>query len=115
MFIKMQMSTFQRIRFYLSILSQVIGLAWLLLAMYFIGMYYYEVENPLRHEYLMGMWLGFTYAAGFSMGSALLAVTIKKYLSKRTFRQLSISALISGSAFLAVYFGSIAYDLASRT
>jgi uncharacterized transporter YbjL len=109
------MSVFQRLRFSLSVLSQVIALAWLILAMYFIGKYYMEFDNPLRHEYLMGMWLGFVYAVGFSIGSALLAVTVKANIPMLSFRLLSFPALISGIAFLAVYFWSIAHDLASRT
>jgi hypothetical protein len=111
----MIMSHFQRIRFSLSVLAQVIALAWLLLSGYFIAMYYTDIENDLRHEYLMGMWIGFLYAAGFSLGSALMAVTVKNNISKLAFRLLSIPALVVGTAFLAVYFGSIAYDLASRT
>ena len=109
------MSAFQRIRFSVSVLAQVIALAWLLLSAYFIAMYYMDIENHLRHEYLMGMWIGFLYATGFSLGSALLAVTVKNNISKLAFRLLSIPALVVGAAFLAVYFGSIAYDLSSRT
>lgn len=111
----MDMSIFQRIRFSLSVIAQVIALAWMLLALYFIGKYYLELENPLRHEYLMGMWLGFLYAVGFSIGSAVFAVTVKHNISRLSFRLLSVPALVSGTVFLAIYFWSIAYDLASRT
>ena len=109
------MNAFQRILFLLSVIAQVIGLAWLLIAVYFIGMYYIDTENQLRHEYLIGMWLGFLYATAFSIVGALLAVTVKNKISKRAFRLLGIPALIIGSAFLVVYLGSIAYDMASRT
>lgn len=111
----MNMSVFQRLRFSLSVIAQVIALAWLLLAMYFIVKYYMELENPYRHEYLMGMWLGFLYAVGFSIGGSLLAVTVKNNISKLSFRLLSVPALISGIVFLVVCFWSIAYDLAPRT
>lgn len=39
---------FQRIRFSLSALAEVIALAWLILAMRFIGKYYRELDNPWR-------------------------------------------------------------------
>ncbi len=85
------------------------------MAAYFLAMYYVDTENNLRHEYLIGVSLGFLYATGFTIGSAVLAVSVKKHLSKIVFRILSMPALIIGSAFLIIYLGSIAYDLATRT
>ncbi len=111
----MQISVFQRIRLLLAVLAQIIALGWLIIAMYFTGRYYIETGNPLRHELIIGIWLGFLYAVGFSIGSTLLAATVKGNISKIAFRLLSVPALIMGSTFLVVYFVSIAYDLASRT
>ncbi|MEW8023695.1 MAG: hypothetical protein AB2803_08315 [Candidatus Thiodiazotropha sp.] len=109
------MSAFERIRLALSVLAQVIAAAWLIMGAYFLVMYYTDTENHLRHEYLMGVSLSFLYAASFSIGSALFAVSVKKVISKKTFRLLSVPALIVGLAFLVTYLGSVAYDLASRT
>jgi len=62
----------------------------------------------------MGMSLGFLYATSFSIGSALLAATVKANISKLYFRLLSVPGLVSGTVFMSVYFLSIAYDLVSR-
>ncbi len=109
------MSAFERIRLSLSVLAQVIAAGWLVLGAYYFVMYYTDTENHLRHEYLIGVSLGFLYATSFSIGSALLAVSVKRVISKRTFRLLSVPALVVGLAFLLTYFGSVAYDLVSRT
>lgn len=109
------MSIFQKARFSFAVISQGIGAIFLVMAAYYTVMYFTDTENHLRHEYLMGTWLGLLYATGFSLSSALLAVSVKNEISKPAFQALSIPALVLGLGFLVIYLGSLAYDLVSRT
>lgn len=109
------MSIWQRLRYILAIIAQVVSMLWLLMAVYFIVKYYIDVENDLRHEYWFAVWLGIIYSTGFSLGSALLASTVKAAVPKMAFRLLTFPALIIGLSLLVLFFGSVAYELASRT
>jgi len=109
------MSVGQNIRYILAIIFQVIASLYLLLAIIFSVSYYIDSENTLRHEYMIGVWTGLLMATGFSLGSALIASTLKKVISKRAFQLLTFPALLIGGSFLMLYFGSIAYDLSTRS
>ena len=109
------MSIFHKVQFSFAVIAQGIGAIFLVMAAYYTAIYLTDTENHLRHEYLMGTWLGLLYATGFSLGSAVLAVSVKNEISKPAFRVLSIPALVLGLGFLVIYLGSLAYDLASRT
>lgn len=109
------MSVWQIIRYMLAIAAQSVGALYLALAVWFAASYYVDSENHLRHEYMIGVWVGLMQSAGFSLGSALLASTLKGAITKRAFRVLTAPALVIGTGFLILYFGSLAYDLASRT
>ena len=109
------MNGFQKIRFMLSVVVQLISALWLLLAGYYVAMFFLDNKNPLKHEYLIGMWLGILYATGFTLGSAILASSLKKHLSKTVFRALTMPALIIGSGFFVLNLYSIVCDLATRT
>ena len=109
------MSIWQITRYSLAIFLQVTGALFLVMAIYFTACYYIDVESNLRHECIFGALIGLMYATGFSIGSALLASTVKSTLSKREFKALTIPALILGIVFLLIYFGDLAYDLISST
>ncbi|MBL6986498.1 MAG: hypothetical protein ISR72_05550 [Methylobacter sp.] len=109
------MTIWQKSRYILAIIAQGIGLMWLMIAVYFVATFYVETENPLRHEYWFGVWIGVIYSTGFSLTSALLAATVKASIPKMAFRLLTVPALIIGLSLLALYLGSMVYELADKT
>lgn len=109
------MAIFTKLRLSLSVMAQIISVICLLIGAYYTFMYFVDTENHLRHEYLMGTWLGLMQAAGFSIGSALLALTVKNEISNISFQILTMPGLILGIFFLLLYLWSFAYDFATRT
>jgi hypothetical protein len=109
------MTIWQIIRYTFAIIAQAVATLYLSLSVYFLAGYYIDTDNHLRHEYLIGVWVGLLQATGFSLGSALLASSVKTAISRRTFRILTVPALIIGIVFLTLYFGSLVYDLSTRT
>ena len=110
-----KMGFWKKLRYVAAIIAQIVSGLFLIMSGVFLANYYMDFENHLRHEYMIGVWVGIMYAVGFSIGSALLASTVKQEISKISFKVLTIPALVIGLGFLLLYFVTIAYDVASRT
>ncbi len=96
-------------------LSEGIGLLFLMLSVYLFIKYYTDIDGNLRHEAAFGGSLSLLYAAGFAVFGAALAASLKRHLSSKLFKLLTIPALVVFMSFLALYLGSIVYGLVVRT
>ena len=109
------MTLWERTRFITAIVAQAIAVVFISGSVYFFVQYYADIGNPLRHEYIVGVSLTLLYALGFTLASALVSTTLKKVISRWQFRILAWPALALGIGFLSFYFGSIVFDLTTRT
>ncbi len=109
------MSIWQKITLSLSMLSEGISLLFIMLSAYFFIKYHTDIDGHLSHEAAFGGTLSLLYAAGFAVCGAALAASLRRHLSRKLFKLLTIPALVVFLSFLALYLGSILYGLVART
>lgn len=97
-----------------STLAQAIAALWLVVAIVFLAHYVMGLGSAGGGENLVGVSIAMLWAAGFTFGSALLATSIKKNISKKVFKILAVPAVVYCSALFLVYLGGVAYDLLTR-
>ena len=111
----MNLTHFQIARLILAVAAQLVGTMLLIAVIGFeVAFYMDDLKNENNYVFLSALWLGLFFSVGFSLLSALLAVSIKSSISTVTFRFLAVPALITGSILLVVLYGSVAFDLLLR-
>ena len=80
----------------------------------FVVLHAINIANPLRHEYLIGVWIGLFYGLGALLLATLTAATVKQHLSRAAFRWLIWPSLFIGSLFLVFVAYSLVVEFASK-
>ncbi len=94
------MNGLQKHRLAMAVVAVLVGVGFAAVAAYYAAVYFIEVENPLRDEYLVGVALGLLYSFPAFALAALLAASVKKVISRTLYCVLSVPALIVGVPML---------------
>ncbi|WP_078118499.1 hypothetical protein [Thiosocius teredinicola] len=108
------MSIWQKLRFSLSLLSELAWLLFLALSVYsFIA--YVNCTDGLCHELAFAGTVSLMYAAGFALSGVLLALSVGKQLRKGHAKLLTVPVAVFLVLFVILYFGIMVYGIAART
>ena len=84
----------------LFIISALAGIFFLGVAAYYGYTYYSESENPLRHEYAIGIAIGWSVSIPFLLFASFLSLMMKKTMSIQIRMPLYFVSLVSVITFL---------------
>lgn len=91
-----------------AVIAELIGAIFIVALVYFAGAYVFDTGNPLRHEFLIGVAMALTYAAGALLLASASAGVLRRVLPRLWFRLLCWPGLITGAVFLVFLLGSLA-------
>ena len=92
-------------------LAELLGMLFIVAAIYYTYAYVTDAGNPARHEYGFGIGVGLLYGFSALLVSSVLAISVKRVISRNHFLILSVPALVVGIVVLGLYLYSVGVDV----
>jgi hypothetical protein len=97
------MSTWQKIRVGIAGFSELLGFLLFCIFVYFAALIFLSVNGSEQSHLALVMWLSLLYSFCLFLGSAFLAISVKKVITPKSFKTLILPVLISGGLALTIY------------